>query len=167
MLTNVHIMLVNPDLAQLAATQTVLEKHGAIVHAAQTRKQALAQYWMLVDKNIHPRAIVSSWWINQPDSKEAEFFRMMNRPNYNKAISLIDAIRAVDPRVLVIITQAYIDDMPEKMRKDPNTKFLQPGMAPEAVYAHIAHTPYILESKNRFMTPLPGTDFSAPQRREM
>lgn len=157
MLDNVHVLLVSQDPIYMAQTKRELESHGAVVHTASKRAEALGIYWNLVCANIHPRAIITGWYMNLPNTKEHEFYKLINRDEDNTAAPMLRRVRQMDPRVLIVINSAYIDDIPQDLRKDPSIKVLQKGTSPKTIYDHIAQTPMIKSHPDRFFSPRPGS----------
>lgn len=157
MLDNIHVLLVTQDPVYGETTRRDLESHGAIVHLATSRVRAIGIYWKLVCDDIHPRAIITGWYMNLPQSSTNEFYKLIDRAADNTAAPMIRHIRKIDPRVLVVINSAYIDDIPDDLRNDPSIKVLQKGTDVAMIYDHIAKTPMIKDHPNRFFSPRPGT----------
>src|SRR4029077_1607712 len=106
----VHVIIVDPVQAEVNKLREAFEECHATVHLATTRQKAITSFFAIVGTGVHPRALVTSWLLNVPGSKDWQFFKMMNKEHHNFATTMIGELRKIDPRIVVVITHAERSD---------------------------------------------------------
>lgn len=114
-LRDIHILVVDSDDDDIAILTGFLKSHGAICHVVKNRTEAMGRYVTLFTEKIVPRAIITDWFINQPQSGEYNFYETINRPEANTSKRLIERFKIIDPEVDIIVYTSYVDKVPKEI----------------------------------------------------
>lgn len=116
-LSGTHILVIDDDQAVRKDLREALEGLGAAVHEASGRTEALGKIVEMSTKDQCPRAIVTDWVLNPPDSKEHRFYRLLGRNASNTSLSLIRNIRRIDRTIPIIVWSYWNESLPADVVK--------------------------------------------------
>jgi len=74
---NTHVLLVDYRPNVLQDLSDKFSEHSAFVHTALNRTDALGKLWALASDRIIPRAIISSWLLDDPEGRR--FYKLIGR----------------------------------------------------------------------------------------
>ena len=114
-LKDIHILIVDSDDNDITILTEFLKSYGAICHVVKNRTEAMGRYVTLFTDKIVPRAIVTDWYINQPQSGEYNFYETINRPEANTSKRLIERFKIIDPEVDIVVYTSYVDEVPKEV----------------------------------------------------
>lgn len=115
-LVDTSILLVMSDEQLIEELSSVLKRHGATVHIAKNRFEAVGVYWKLFSENTIPRAIISKWWINGKDSDQFRFFSQINRLDDCTALPVLKNAVELDPDGLFIVYAKSISEAKKQIK---------------------------------------------------
>lgn len=115
MLQGTHILVVDPDADRRDKICTVLRRCRAVVHLAESRTEALGQFAELYGQQIVPRAVVTSWQLHPPGTREHQFYQMIHRHVDNTALDLVERIRTIDGRIALAVLSTPEDQIPDNV----------------------------------------------------
>lgn len=90
----VHILVVDYDDRRRNTIQQLFSGRQIIFHEAKNRTEGLGRLWELAAEGITPRAVLSSWLLDEP--KARDFFRLIGREIDHTCLSLLTNILKID-----------------------------------------------------------------------
>jgi len=107
---NTHILLVDyrPNLLDLFAR--LFDAQGAITHRCVDRMDAIGKLWELIDKGIHPRALLTNWVLDDPEARK--FYHLIGREVDHTSLGLLRNATIMDPEGHTVLV-CYTDDPTE------------------------------------------------------
>lgn len=115
-LADTSILLVMSDGALIEELSSVLKRHGASVHVAKNRFEAVGVYWKLFAENAIPRAIITKWWVSGKDSDQYKFFSQINRVEDCTALPVLKNAVELDPSGLFIVYAKSISEAKKQIK---------------------------------------------------
>ena len=90
----VHILIIDYNAARRGDIIALFAGRPIIFHEASGRTEGLGRLWELAAEGITPRAVLTSWLLDEPDARK--FFSLIGREVDHTSLSLLQNMLRID-----------------------------------------------------------------------
>lgn len=144
-----HVLVVSDSPEDLQRVQEALQGKGVMVHTATSRMEAFGLLVQLFAQQIIPRALITDWMLNLPDSKDYEFYQVIDKPQENTAQTLIKHVRAYDDQIAIMVFTDFADLVPLEDIKEHGYQLISKSEGVDAMLKALQHDPRVQDMRYR------------------
>lgn len=96
-----HVLLVDYQTNRLAQLDEAFKGENAIVHTTSSRVDAMGMLWELIRARIKPRAVISSWLLDDPQGRA--FYSAIGREVDHTSLSLWRNVAKLDSSETIML----------------------------------------------------------------
>lgn len=116
LLKDTHILIFMNDPYIRSKLTKLLEATHATVHYAPSQMTAIGMYYKLFKQGIRPRAVITCWDLNAPNSAEQKFLELIRQEKDGTAFNLLYEIYDLDPSAFLSVYDCNLSGSLDKAR---------------------------------------------------